>query len=763
MKNFNSFIKGVCCTFLIISTTVISSEWEDITTNFEISNTRPVYDRVNRQMNVYVTLKNVSKITYASRFRFLASQPNLTIMNNDFVADGSAGFNLSNVAIKPSTEITFKIAYSRSRSYLSYVPVIEQKIIAVDGVSTHEEVVTVNDGGILSLSEGVTLIVPTGAVNESKLLSLNIKEGDTDDSKHIILGPNGTTFEKPVGVLVKTENPIDDYEFYFYSDSHEAIEDNGQLIKVRPLSITKIDEYSAIVEIEHFSIVTVNFTPSLYTVFALPYKYLQKGDLIYSISEIPIGEDYSGLRGWFTGHGAIYGGEEKDINGNSSSMIIESSHGLNGISCKNQEIVSSGVRARCDGDAFYDWYTRFDNRNFYVGAKRYKSISSAKQEQVVNSALSYDDRAYELVGEDDNGGMSCVGLIEQAYSDNGLNLTYADDLPIYVNFITPIDQYNSLNLEGVNEITVEVGDELSIPIYGFSKQPYTSIGAVLNITTLEPYAPTKVQSYLPNGIIWVGARCSGIEIEGDTCARYNFDSGSIFGIVPSSASGNSYYATFEVKDWLGRSEQKTLHINVKAEANIFTYSQLWGSGTTFTSDEDDTVIVNGIILESTLDTMDGSDDISVGDKLLRGKILSGDGDNIINIAKEAYDSTITSGSGKDQVIIGTGATRVTLNTGSNDDHIIIKGQLYEGSTKSGSGDDILEIGSTSLIRGNIDMGSGDDILVLTGNRSSYTINESNGVFIIGQYHQTRAYNVEAIVFGDGYIMGDRGLGLSYKN
>ena len=195
--------------------------------------------------------------------------------------------------------------------------------------------------------------------------------------------------------------------------------------------------------------------------------------------------------------------------------------------------------------------------------------------------------------------------------------------------------------------------------------------------------------------------------------------------------------------------------NAEGCVNTYTYSNMWRVGTITTSDCDDTVIVYGQILESTLDTGMGSDNISIGSYILRGRVYAGSGNNIINVASYVYDTTITSGEGNDIINIGSSETRLSLNSGAGDDRVSINGQLYEGHQITGEGNDVLEVNTTSFVRAHIDMGPGSDILVFSGGISDYNITSQNGNnYLFGTYNNTlRIYNVETIIFGDGSVIG----------
>lgn len=198
--------------------------------------------------------------------------------------------------------------------------------------------------------------------------------------------------------------------------------------------------------------------------------------------------------------------------------------------------------------------------------------------------------------------------------------------------------------------------------------------------------------------------------------------------------------------------------------NTFNYDQIWRAGTVTTSNNDDIVQVKGIILESTLDTMAGSDKIVIGDKLLRGNIYAGNGNNVLTV-KHAHDSTIVSGSGNDTVTLGS-ATRLGLYTGEGEDTVVVNGQLYEGALSLEGGNDYLSINTTNFVRAYVDMGTGGDVVKFSGDFSQYLLKSQDpisGRYRFGDYNNTLAIdNVEAVVFGDGTVLGNQSLGKAYK-
>ncbi|MGJ8691645.1 MAG: GH39 family glycosyl hydrolase [Thalassotalea sp.] len=128
MKAINGLIKAASSCLILVSNLALSAQWEEITTDFEVSTTRPSFDRINRQMNVYVTIKNTSNTTYSSNFRFSAANANLDITNSDFEEGELEVFNLSTASIEPAAEIKLRMSYAITRAQLSYVPVIQQEV-----------------------------------------------------------------------------------------------------------------------------------------------------------------------------------------------------------------------------------------------------------------------------------------------------------------------------------------------------------------------------------------------------------------------------------------------------------------------------------------------------------------------------------------------------------------------------------------------------------------------------------------------------------
>jgi hypothetical protein len=138
MKNINHFIKGAGCSLALLSSGAFA-EWQDVTSNFEVSNSRPAFDRATRQMNVFVTVKNTSEQTFDSSLRFLATTPNFDLTNSDFEQGSSEGYNLAVESLGPNEVVTFKVSYPLSRRALSYTALVEYDVPDVvspfDGVT----------------------------------------------------------------------------------------------------------------------------------------------------------------------------------------------------------------------------------------------------------------------------------------------------------------------------------------------------------------------------------------------------------------------------------------------------------------------------------------------------------------------------------------------------------------------------------------------------------------------------------------------------
>jgi len=112
---------------------------------------------------------------------------------------------------------------------------------------------------------------------------------------------------------------------------------------------------------------------------------------------------------------------------------------------------------------------------------------------------------------------------------------------------------------------------------------------------------------------------------------------------------------------------------------------------------------------------------------------------------------------------GTTATRLNLDTRTGDDDVSIGGQIYEGQLRTGAGNDLFDVSTTSFVRAFVDMGDGVDVLRFGGERSEYTLTSTSGdnyVFGSGS-NRLDVLDVQAIVFGDGVILGDQALGAQH--
>ena len=760
----------VCLMFALSCTqsTAWAGTWQSITSQISITQSKPVLDRINREMSTYVTLTNESSSVLAAPLRFVASDASLSISNYDVLVGDDAGFYPNDFVLQPGETTAVKINYPLSRRPLTFTPKVHMKAIEIDGLDRHEEMVTEQEGGELALEKGVTLIVPPKATS-TKMLS--IQHAQSEFAGTVVLGPAGSEFDKPLQVIIETTDPIDQLSFQFFSNLNETTEQHEQLVAVEPLSVTKIDEHRAVVEIEHFSIIKYVKIRNAYAVFALPFEHLEPGDIVYSISE------YLGEAGWYTGHAQMYAGRYQNSKGNTHLRVLESTWTNRGIDCETEaqkitsdtapEDIERGVHARCDVSRYqngYTWYaTKFDNENVYIGAKRHRGLSESQQSELIEKAEIYLGSPYTLVGVDFVDAYSCVGFVEKAYNDMGLDIAFSGNLNS-INSILPPEQFASPWLKDVDRISVKPGDEVNIPVYGYSRDESAS---------LKPYGIEQINNLDEAADLeWRHPTCDQKEMFYEHCSAEDFTPGFLEGTIKEEDIGKTFYLSISAASHSGEFDTKTLFIEVEETSsegdyeNIYEYPELWRVGTITTSDLNDRVTVNGIILESTLNTGHGSDNITVSGKLLRGKIFAGDGNNMLNL-RHAHDSTVTSGSGEDNVTLRS-ETRLRLDTRSGDDTVTINGTLYEGCLRTGADDDVLYVNSRSFVRACINMGPGNDVLVLSGKRSDYgditDQGDGNYKFVIQLYNEyVKIRDVEAIVFGDGDMIGNASLGEPYKN
>jgi hypothetical protein len=229
------------------------------------------------------------------------------------------------------------------------------------------------------------------------------------------------------------------------------------------------------VTIPHLSWIDLFNWDRVQLVLDIPGKYLLKGDLIFALTLIPPSQ---GNFWWFPGHVGLYlGTAEPASNNNDGNTIIESTPDFNGVSMNNS-------------------FSTFKTATFhiYMGARRFNGTTTNQNRiDIASYSLSKLGTCFDVIGwwSNDNC-LSCTNLTEKAYKFAGIDI-----IPTLfkIPFTFPLTQFNLT--KPVDEIEVNAGDLVSIPVYGVvwsdSENSYTK----------EASAFTAIASNLPDGATFI--------------------------------------------------------------------------------------------------------------------------------------------------------------------------------------------------------------------------------------------------------------------
>jgi formylglycine-generating enzyme required for sulfatase activity len=376
------------------------------------------------------------------------------------------------------------------RYYVGHDPTIGGAVAVVTGTLVHSVLVDADTGGTLQVGDNM-LAIPPGALTQDTVVTIGEPEDGPTLSENgiafISLKPSGLTLNRPATLTITYQDSAAFDEGFL-----EAITFNEATGEWEYVPIVAHDQVANILSVttDHFSLWLYHTDEPLYLVLEIPGKFLSPGDILYTLTSEP--PDCK--NDWFPGHVGIYSdtvGATLTDNGN--ARIVESTqfddHFVEGCS----PLISGGVR--------YDTLANFidppDWCHLYMGARSIVTATAEDRQEARNYAVSQEGKGYTLVGEGEDGGwspkgescFSCVGLAEAAY-EHADNLTERD-LNILSGwqewpFIIPMEQFRTTT--PVDEITVEVGEYIIIPVKGVVKVPtgwlspdYYQYGGTLDI------------------------------------------------------------------------------------------------------------------------------------------------------------------------------------------------------------------------------------------------------------------------------------------
>ncbi|MBM4372315.1 MAG: hypothetical protein FJ098_11715, partial [Deltaproteobacteria bacterium] len=316
------------------------------------------------------------------------------------------------------------------------------------------------EGGVAELPDGTALEIPPGALAEDTEITLSRLGDEAMGPEGVLalvqLEPEGLVLQQPVTLTIPfdpagVEDP-GDLEVVVSSAATPPVDRGGETSHYEVIEDAVRSGDAFAVEVQHFSIFSVVYSPQLFVTPAIPGKYLRAGDILYTTTGAGAYTEGS----VFPMHVGMF------VRGADNDSVIESTLPTPG--CTDKKGVQE---SKWSGDCGF-WHLQ--QQHILVGIRR-PSIKATVEdgEKAAAAARSYLGTGYGVVGLSTAvSGMTCVQLAEQAWEKAGFNISYTPDI-----LLTPFNQMQ--NTTPVRAITVDVKDgEVQIPVVVAVKDGYLS-------------------------------------------------------------------------------------------------------------------------------------------------------------------------------------------------------------------------------------------------------------------------------------------------
>jgi hypothetical protein len=264
--------------------------------------------------------------------------------------------------------------------------------------------------------------------------------------------PEELTFGEPVIFELAYDEPPDGeppiLQAFYASTLHETREAGSEKTNWEFAEVVAHDELENLfrIALPHFSVLHVawGIQDVSYLVVDIPDEYMRPGDIMLTLTKV----DGEPGPNWRPGHVGIFRG---DVTPSSIRGVIESAWG--------DGVVGTLASRFRTGSGHLYLGPRRPPGNVLNDDERFKAITYARL-QITQGA------GYSLVGFGAIDRFSCVGIVEEALDAAGRGV-----LSNYREFWggTPYDIY--LGTNPVEQITVKVGDQVKIPVYGVEMDP----------------------------------------------------------------------------------------------------------------------------------------------------------------------------------------------------------------------------------------------------------------------------------------------------
>ncbi|MGE0490019.1 MAG: hypothetical protein AB7S38_12505 [Vulcanimicrobiota bacterium] len=404
---------------------------------------------------------------------------------NDFVVTGSGG--ALNNFVPPNVPV------------LTLQTQVQPAVVpGVDAGTRHTVRVVASQGGLVNLPDGVSLLIPPGALPADLEISITMPSGQTLGANFLqyLFEPTGLVFNTPIFITLPFATlAAKDILLSFNSSPVNPIVDTGSELTNWDFNFPAGTQSSGGVTyaVNHFSwFMGLKATDlGLYLVTDIPPENLETGDILFVLSE-------SDGKRWRPGHVAILlkeGNDEAPLNTDPGRCIE-----MPGGPCTINSLE----------------HIQFSDDHVYLGPRRHpEGLTQSEQEQAAAFWLSKLGTQYAIIGDqgDDvipiTAGFSCVGLVDAGLRHIGKGLAGW----IARQFVlTPLEYYQ-LTVP-VTEMEVKVGKEFKMPVYGLvsflgddtlgNAPGLNLLGALGSYSRTLPYDIAPLQS--PPGSVFVPAQ-----------------------------------------------------------------------------------------------------------------------------------------------------------------------------------------------------------------------------------------------------------------
>lgn len=330
--------------------------------------------------------------------------------------------------------------------------------------------ISASSGGTVSFSDGTTVDIPAGALTaDTTITAEKPKAGENLGSSltgYIELGPDTVKLQKPVTITYTYDDSKvgDETALHVVSMSSNNPEVNAGSEKhyFQDVAIQSQDtsKNTITVQMSHFSVLGYLWEEKAYLVLDIPGKYLQKGDLLYVLTNAS--SDVNGS--WIPGHTAIYlGTTDASSKSNDETTIIESTPKDTALGINKDGVQTNTLST----------FKSLSGQHIYLGARRPLTTTLTKEQRTKIAQYALDRLSagvgYRAIGGgpllniSDNTKISCVGLTELAYESAGVNLVAGwKELLLW-----PIRQF--VFTKAVDDVTVKAGEDITIYLKGAIK------------------------------------------------------------------------------------------------------------------------------------------------------------------------------------------------------------------------------------------------------------------------------------------------------